>query len=90
MDVGALERHESHLVRYAMWDLGDIERAREVVQERSAALQERSRPSRDHLANGYSPYVETWHSMFERKENRMSPLSDASGCAPSEHLDCGL
>jgi len=31
--VAALERYESHLVRYANWILGDAERAREVVQE---------------------------------------------------------
>src|SRR5437016_4537904 len=31
--VDALDRHEASLVRYANWILGDIESAREVVQE---------------------------------------------------------
>ncbi len=31
--AAALNEHQSNLVRYASWIVGDVERAREIVQE---------------------------------------------------------
>ncbi len=86
--VAALERHESHLVRYAMWILGDIERAREVVQETFLRLC-KEKPSRveDHLAQWLFTVCRNLAFDVRKKENRMSPLSDADVDAlPSEQL----
>jgi len=86
--VAALERHESHLVRYAMWILGDIERAREVVQETFLRLC-KEKPSRveDHLAQWLFTVCRNLAFDVRKKENRMSPLSDADVDAlPGEQL----
>ncbi|HYR87218.1 MAG TPA: sigma-70 family RNA polymerase sigma factor [Terriglobia bacterium] len=86
--VSALERHESHLVRYAMWILGDIERAREVVQETFLRLC-KEKPSRieNHLAQWLFTVCRNLALDVRKKENRMSPLSDADVDAlPSERL----
>ena len=75
--VAALERHESHLVRYASWILGDVERAREVVQETFLRLC-KEHPSRigDHLAQWLFTVCRNLAFDVRKKENRMSPLTD--------------
>ena len=75
--VAALNRHERHLVRYATWILGDIERAREVVQETFLRLC-KEQPSRlgGHLAQWLFTVCRNLAFDIRRKENRMRSLSD--------------
>ena len=75
--VGALDRYESHLVRYATWILGDIERAREVVQETFLRLC-KEKPARvdDHLAQWLFTVCRNLAFDVRKKENRMTPLTD--------------
>jgi RNA polymerase sigma factor (sigma-70 family) len=75
--VAALEQYESHLVRYAKWILGDLDRAREVVQETFLRLC-REQPSRvdDHLAQWLFTVCRNLAFDVRKKENRMSPLKD--------------
>src|SRR4051812_34641825 len=75
--VAALNRYENHLVRYATWILGDIERAREVVQETFLRLC-REQPARigDHLAQWLFTVCRNLAFDVRKKENRMSPLTD--------------
>jgi RNA polymerase sigma-70 factor (ECF subfamily) len=76
--VAALGRYEKPLVRYAMWILEDIESAREVVQETFLRLcrEDESRVS-SHLAQWLFTVCRNLAIDVRRKENRMSPLSDA-------------
>ena len=76
--VAALDRYESQLVRYATWILGDIEHAREVVQETFLRLC-REQPARvdTHLAQWLFTVCRNLAFDVRKKENRMSPLSDA-------------
>lgn len=80
--VAALEQYESHLVRYAAWILGDIERAREVVQDTFLRL---CKESQDRVGGHLAPWLFTVcrNLAFDvrKKENRMSPLSDADAGA---------
>jgi RNA polymerase sigma-70 factor (ECF subfamily) len=75
--VAALDRYESHLVRYATWILGDIERAREVVQETFLRLC-KEQPARvgDHLAQWLFTVCRNLAFDVRKKENRMSPLTE--------------
>jgi len=87
--VAALDRYESHLVRYAMWILGDIERAREVVQETFLRLC-RQKPSQveNHLAQWLFTVCRNLAFDVRKKENRVSPLSDADVDAlPGKRLE---
>src|SRR5215468_1254313 len=75
--VAALERYESHLVRYATWILGDIERAREVVQETFLRLcKEHQARIGDHLGQWLFTVCRNLAFDVRKKENRMSPLTD--------------
>jgi len=76
--VNALGQFESQLIRYATWILRDIERAREVVQETFLRLC-REQPARisDHLAQWLFTVCRNLAFDVRKKENRMSPLSDA-------------
>ena len=76
--VNALDQYESQLVRYATWILGDIEYAREVVQETFLRLC-KEQPSRisGHLAQWLFTVCRNLAFDVRKKENRMSPLSDA-------------
>ena len=76
--VSALERYERHLVRYATWILGDIDRAREVVQETFLRLctQNQARVS-GHLAQWLFAVCRNLAFDVQKKENRMSSLNDA-------------
>jgi RNA polymerase sigma factor (sigma-70 family) len=75
--VAALDQYEGHLVRYANWILGDLERAREVVQETFLRLC-REQPARigDHLAQWLFTVCRNLAFDVRKKENRMSPLKD--------------
>jgi len=75
--VAALDQYEGHLVRYAAWILGDLERAREVVQETFLRLC-REQPARvgDHLAQWLFTVCRNLAFDVRKKENRMSPLKD--------------
>jgi len=75
--VAALDRYESHLVRYASWILGDLERAREVVQETFLRLcKEQPARIQDHLAQWLFTVCRNLAFDVRKKENRMSPLTD--------------
>src|SRR5215468_6344113 len=75
--VAALDQYEGHLVRYAAWILGDLERAREVVQETFLRLC-REQPSRvgDHLAQWLITVCRNLSFDVRKKENRMSPTNN--------------
>jgi RNA polymerase sigma-70 factor (ECF subfamily) len=75
--VAALDQYERRLVRYATSILGDIERAREVVQETFLRLC-KEQPSRigDHLAQWLFTVCRNLAFDVRKKENRMSPLTD--------------
>src|SRR5262245_26433305 len=75
--VAALDQHESHLVRYAAWIVGDIERAREIVQETFLRLC-KEQPARigDHLAQWLYTVCRNLAFDIRKKENRMTPLTD--------------
>jgi RNA polymerase sigma factor (sigma-70 family) len=74
----ALTQHEGALVRYATWILGDIERAREVVQETFLRLcKEQEFRVKPHLAQWLFTVCRNLALDVRRKENRMSPLSYA-------------
>jgi RNA polymerase sigma factor (sigma-70 family) len=83
--VAALDRYENHLVRYATWILGDIERAREVVQETFLRLC-KGRPAEinDHLAQWLFTVCRNLAFDVRKKENRMSPLTEPD-ILPSVH-----
>lgn len=66
--VTALDRYESHLVRYAAWIVGDIDRAREVVQETFLRLCKQNQARVDgHLAQWLFTGAVIWHSMCEKR-----------------------
>jgi len=75
--AAALDRYESQLVRYAGWILGDIERAREIVQETFLRLC-KEQPARvgDHLAQWLFTVCRNLAFDVRKKESRMSPLTD--------------
>ena len=75
--VGALNRHEKRLVRYATWILGDVELARDVVQETFLRLC-KERPARvgNHLAQWLFTVCRNLAFDIRKKETRMSPLTD--------------
>jgi RNA polymerase sigma-70 factor (ECF subfamily) len=81
--VAALHQYESHLVRYATWILGDLERAREVVQETFLRLcRENESRVNGHLAQWLFTVCRNLAFDVRKKENRMSPLGDAETAAP--------
>ena len=75
--VDALNRHEASLVRYANWILGDIESAREVVQETFLRLckEQQSRVG-DYLAQWLFTVCRNLAFDTRKMETRMTPLGD--------------
>jgi RNA polymerase sigma-70 factor (ECF subfamily) len=75
--VEALELHESSLVRYARWILGDLECAREVVQETFLRLCKED-PARigEHLAQWLFTVCRNLAFDARKKEARMTPLGE--------------
>jgi len=85
----ALDRYESQLVRYAGWILGDIDRAREIVQETFLRLC-KEKPDRvdDHLAQWLFTVCRNLAFDVRKKESRMSPLTDPE-TIPASHARPG-
>ena len=76
--VAALHQYERPLVRYAKWILEDIECAREVVQETFLRLCREDESRIDgHLAQWLFTVCRNLAFDVRKKENRMSPLSEA-------------
>jgi RNA polymerase sigma factor (sigma-70 family) len=75
--VAALDLHEASLVRYANWILGDIESAREVVQETFLRLckEQQSRVC-GYLAQWLFTVCRNLAFDTRKKEARMKPLGD--------------
>ncbi|MBI1319958.1 MAG: sigma-70 family RNA polymerase sigma factor [Candidatus Hydrogenedens sp.] len=74
----ALDRYERHLVRYARSITGDVERARDVVQETFLKLCKADRAKvDDHLAAWLYTVARNHALSVVRKEGRMDTLSDA-------------
>src|SRR5438045_8392878 len=78
----ALGQHESNLIRYTTWILGDIERAREIVQEAFLRLC-KEEPERldDHLAQWLFTVCRNLAFDVRKKEKRMTPLHDLDAAA---------
>src|SRR5213594_2913612 len=81
--VAALDQYETHLVRYATWILGDVERAREVVQETFLRLC-KEQPARigGHLPQWLFTVCRNLAFDVRKKENRMTPFTEENRGAP--------
>src|SRR5947209_9101476 len=75
--VAALNQYESKLVRYATWITGDVERAREIVQDTFLRLcKEKPERLNSHLAQWLFTVCRNLAFDVRKKENRMSPMTD--------------
>ena len=76
--ASAMERYESPLIRYATSILGDMERAREVVQDTFLKLCTQA-PERveQHLAQWLFTVCRNRAFDVRKKDHRMQPLSEA-------------
>ena len=75
--IEALKIHESSLIRYATWIVGDIERAREIVQDTFLRLCKEDQPSiSGHLAQWLFTVCRNLAFDARKKESRMTPLGD--------------
>lgn len=85
--VEALERHERALIRYARWATGDLECAREVVQETFLRLCKED-PARveGHVAQWLFTVCRNLAFDARRKEARMTSL-DSAEIAVASDLD---
>lgn len=73
----AMDRHESALIRYAASILGDVERAREVVQDTFLRLCTATPEKiRDHLAQWLFTVCRNRAFDVRKKDQKMSPLSE--------------
>jgi RNA polymerase sigma-70 factor (ECF subfamily) len=73
----AIERHESALIRYAASILGDVERAREVVQDTFLKLCTAAPEKiRDRLAQWLFTVCRNRAFDVRKKDGRMSPLTE--------------
>jgi len=80
--VAALNQYESKLVRYATWITGDVERAREIVQDTFLRLcKEKPERLNSHLPQWLFTVCRNLAFDVRRKENRMTPLNDAEAAA---------
>jgi RNA polymerase sigma-70 factor (ECF subfamily) len=76
--VEVLDGHETQLVRYATWILGNAECAREVVQETFLRLCKEDPSSiSDHVAQWLFTVCRNLAFDARKKEGRMTPLGDA-------------
>ena len=91
--VEALEQHERALLRYATWAVGDLEAARELVQETFLRLCKEDPARLDgHLAQWLFTVCRNLAVDARRKASRMTPLDDVDiGVAPDldERHDAG-
>src|ERR1700745_2197400 len=74
----ALDAHEARLLRYATWLMGDLEIAREVVQETFLRLCKEQHVSKiaDYLAQWLFTVCRNVAFDMRKKEARMTPLGD--------------
>jgi RNA polymerase sigma-70 factor (ECF subfamily) len=74
----ALNLYEAQLLRYATWLMGDLETAREVVQETFLRLCKEQRTSKiaDYLAQWLFTVCRNLAFDVRKKEARMTPLGD--------------
>ena len=74
----ALNLYEAQLLRYATWLMGDLESAREVVQETFLRLCKEQRASKiaDYLAQWLFTVCRNLAFDVRKKEARMTPLGD--------------
>ena len=73
----AMERHEAALIRYAASILGDVERAREVVQDTFLKLCTTAPETvRNHLAQWLFTVCRNGAFDIRKKDGRMTPLTD--------------
>jgi RNA polymerase sigma-70 factor (ECF subfamily) len=74
----AMNLYEARLLRYARWLMGDLESAREVVQETFLRLckQERASKIADYLAQWLFTVCRNVAFDIRKKEARMTPLGD--------------
>ncbi len=92
----ALERYQRPLVRYALRFTGDLERARDVVQESFLKLcQADPARVREHLGAWLYTVCRNQALSARRKESRMTPLGEvetkdvSSSAGPEELLEAG-
>ncbi|KPK83963.1 MAG: hypothetical protein AMJ81_06880 [Phycisphaerae bacterium SM23_33] len=78
-----MRRHERPLTRYAARITGDVERARDVVQETFLRLLSANHPGDDHLAQWLFTVCRNRALDVARKEHRMSPLTEAQARSQS-------
>jgi len=84
--LAALERHEGELVRYAARLLGDLERARDVVQEAFLRLCKEPREALEgRTAEWLYRVTRNLAIDARRKEGRMNPLTDEGHTREDEH-----
>jgi RNA polymerase sigma factor (sigma-70 family) len=75
--VEALKRHETSLVRYATWILGNVESAREIVQETFLRLcKEEPTSVSGHLTQWLFTVCRNLAFDARKREGRMTPLGD--------------
>ena len=80
--VAALSQYESKLVRYATWIAGDVERAREIVQETFLRLcKEKPERLNNHLPQWLFTVCRNLAFDVRRKDNRMTPLREADAAS---------
>jgi RNA polymerase sigma factor (sigma-70 family) len=73
----ALERYQTSLVRYSTWIVGDIDAAREIVQETFLRMcKEEPAKISAHLAQWLFTVCRNLSLDARRKETRMTPLGD--------------
>jgi len=77
--VEALNAHEAKLLRYATWLMGDLESAREIVQETFLRLckQKRTEEIASYLPQWLFTVCRNLAFDTRKKEARMTPLGDA-------------
>ena len=82
--VEVLKLHESSLIRYASWILGDVECAREIVQETFLRLCKEDQASvSGHLAPWLFTVCRNLAFDARKKESRMTPLGDVEISVPA-------
>ena len=82
--VEVLKLHESSLIRYASWILGDVECAREIVQETFLRLCKEDQTSvSGHLAPWLFTVCRNLAFDARKKESRMTPLGDVEISVPA-------
>jgi RNA polymerase sigma factor (sigma-70 family) len=78
--AGAMDLYEARLLRYATWLMGDLEAAREVVQETFLRLCKEHDPSKiaGYLAQWLFTVCRNVAFDIRKKEARMTPLGDVN------------